>query len=222
MVSCDLQERSCGALTPSPRSLNCKQKQQSGPKLTKVRSVMNGEHKATGSAGLAMRGGESPLLIHLKGGQRRKICVCHMLPIYVQCVRDSWNWEEMWRYMVLGTASQCQNHDQCILFSDSSCPQESPPWFGCMAKIGLCFLRVASQPQGTQEQNLMEVGGVSSNLTAPWHFFFFCCEEDWPWANICANIPLFCMWDVATAWCVGPHLESETANSVPPKWSTQT
>ena len=25
-------------------------------------------------------------------------------------------------------------------------------------------------------------------------------EEDCPRANICANLPLFCMWDSATAW----------------------
>ena len=25
-------------------------------------------------------------------------------------------------------------------------------------------------------------------------------EEDWPWANICANLPLFCTWDTSTAW----------------------
>ena len=29
---------------------------------------------------------------------------------------------------------------------------------------------------------------------------FFACEEDWPRANTCANLPLFCMWDAATAW----------------------
>ena len=25
-------------------------------------------------------------------------------------------------------------------------------------------------------------------------------EEDWPWANIYANLSLFCMWDAASAW----------------------
>ena len=42
------------------------------------------------------------------------------------------------------------------------------------------------------------------------------CEEDCPGANICANLPLFCMWDAATAWldewCIGPHLGSEPAS----------
>ena len=37
-----------------------------------------------------------------------------------------------------------------------------------------------------------------------------------PWANIRANLPLFCMWDAATAWldewCVGLHLESQPVN----------
>ena len=53
--------------------------------------------------------------------------------------------------------------------------------------------------------------------------------EDLPWANICASLPLFYMWDAATAWlderCVGPHLRSEpwvakvehkTLTSMPP------
>ena len=26
------------------------------------------------------------------------------------------------------------------------------------------------------------------------------CEEDWPQANICAKLPLLCMWDAAKAW----------------------
>ena len=33
-------------------------------------------------------------------------------------------------------------------------------------------------------------------------------EEDWPWANICANLPLFYTWDPATVWLdeyVGLH-----------------
>ena len=38
--------------------------------------------------------------------------------------------------------------------------------------------------------------------------FLFLLEENCPWVDICANLPLFCMWDAATAWlheqCVGP------------------
>ena len=38
---------------------------------------------------------------------------------------------------------------------------------------------------------------------------FFVGEEDWPWANIYANLPLFCMWGAATAWlderCISRH-----------------
>ena len=30
--------------------------------------------------------------------------------------------------------------------------------------------------------------------------FLFLLEEDCPWANIYANLPLFCMWDAATPW----------------------
>ena len=48
-------------------------------------------------------------------------------------------------------------------------------------------------------------------------FVLFCFgEEDCPWANICANFPLFCMWGTTTAWldeqCVGLCLGSETVN----------
>ena len=52
---------------------------------------------------------------------------------------------------------------------------------------------------------------------------FFFCEEDW--ANICANLPLFCMWDASTAWLtngIGPCLGSKPVNLGPPKWSMQT
>ena len=34
-----------------------------------------------------------------------------------------------------------------------------------------------------------------------WGFcFVWFGEEDWPWANICALLPVFCMWDAATTW----------------------
>ena len=40
-------------------------------------------------------------------------------------------------------------------------------------------------------------------------FLFSFAEEASPWANIFANLPLFCMWVIATAWPstsnVGPH-----------------
>ena len=50
-------------------------------------------------------------------------------------------------------------------------------------------------------------------------FFPFSTEEDLPWANICANLPLVCMWVAATAWLmsgVGPHPGTEPGL---PKWS---
>ena len=55
-------------------------------------------------------------------------------------------------------------------------------------------------------------------------------EEDWPWANICANLPLFCMWDTATAWLdddgsksVNPRPPTEHANltTMPQGWPRQ-
>ena len=60
----------------------------------------------------------------------------------------------------------------------------------------------------------------SPELTSVTHPSLFA-EEDWPWANICAHLPLFCMWDATTAWfdkqCVGPCPGSKPANLGPPK-----
>ena len=48
-------------------------------------------------------------------------------------------------------------------------------------------------------------------------------EEDWLWANICAKLPLFWMWDSATTWLDELYVDlcpgSEHANPWPPKWS---
>ena len=56
--------------------------------------------------------------------------------------------------------------------------------------------------------------------------FSFFGEEDCPWANICANLPLFRIWEAATAWlderCVGLRQGSEQANLRLPKQSMQT
>ena len=56
--------------------------------------------------------------------------------------------------------------------------------------------------------------------------FFLFDEEDCPWANICANLPLFCMWDTATAWLderyVSPGLGSESVITELLKWSMHT
>ena len=41
-------------------------------------------------------------------------------------------------------------------------------------------------------------------------------EEDWPWVNICAHLPLLFIWDAATARldkrCVSVHPGSDPAN----------
>ena len=49
-------------------------------------------------------------------------------------------------------------------------------------------------------------------LSAPLSFSFFG-EEDWPWANICAILPLVCMGDATTAWA------DEVCRSVPRIWT---
>ena len=55
--------------------------------------------------------------------------------------------------------------------------------------------------------------------------YYFFGEEDCHWANIHANLSLFCMWDAATAWldewCVGLHPGSKPANLGPPKPTTE-
>ena len=56
--------------------------------------------------------------------------------------------------------------------------------------------------------------------------FLFFLEKDCCWANICASLPLFCMWDAATEWldewCVGLCPGSELGNPGPLKWSSWT
>ena len=51
-------------------------------------------------------------------------------------------------------------------------------------------------------------------------------EEDCPWANICAHLPLFCMWDATRAWLdeqhVGPGPGSKPVNPGPSKQSAWT
>ena len=46
--------------------------------------------------------------------------------------------------------------------------------------------------------------------------YLFFAEEDSPWANICANLPLLCMWVAATTWLrtsgIGPCLKWSVLN----------
>ena len=53
-------------------------------------------------------------------------------------------------------------------------------------------------------------------------FLIFFDEEDCLWANTCANLPLFCVWDTAAAWldelCAGPHPGSKPMNPGSLKW----
>ena len=41
---------------------------------------------------------------------------------------------------------------------------------------------------------------VVSRLTQTSFFIYLLIDEDWPWADICASLPLFCMWGATTAW----------------------
>ena len=45
--------------------------------------------------------------------------------------------------------------------------------------------------------------------------FLFSLEEGCCWANICASLPLFCMWDAATAWL------DEVCRSTPGIWTCE-
>ena len=56
---------------------------------------------------------------------------------------------------------------------------------------------------------------ISPELTSVANLSIFLLEEDWPSANICANLPLIYMWVAVTAWPmsgIGPHLGSEPVN----------
>ena len=81
------------------------------------------------------------------------------------------------------------------------------------------------------QENFLEKKKIRGVL--PWlfvcHIYFYFIifgEEDWSWANICANLPLFCLWDATTAWLdeqyVGPQLVSKPVNPKLPKQSTRT
>ena len=54
----------------------------------------------------------------------------------------------------------------------------------------------------------------------------FCLRQYRPWANICASLPLSCMWDAITAWldeqCAGLPPGSKPLNPGPPKQSRRT
>ena len=66
---------------------------------------------------------------------------------------------------------------------------------------------------------------ISPELTAATNPPLFA-EEDWPWANIRAHLPLLYMWDAchSTAWQVvlWPHPGSKPATPGPPKQKVQT
>ena len=54
-----------------------------------------------------------------------------------------------------------------------------------------------------KEEKLSAVNGKNEGhggLHSVSFSFSFFCEEDWPWANIGANLPVFCMWDATRAW----------------------
>ena len=56
---------------------------------------------------------------------------------------------------------------------------------------------------------------IHPELTSVANLPLFLLEEDYPWANICANLPPLCMWDAATAWLmsrVSPHPGSTLVN----------
>ena len=75
-------------------------------------------------------------------------------------------------------------------------------------------------------QNFVLVRKIGPELASVANFLLFLLEEDCSWANICANLPIFCMWDTGTAWldewCVSLCPGSKPANPGPQKWSTRT
>ena len=73
-------------------------------------------------------------------------------------------------------------------------PQFSFPTFWPL-KYSFLFCLQNSLLYITQQVNVHE---LLANVN--FSFIFFFGEEDCPWANICANLPLFCMWHAVTAW----------------------
>ena len=85
-------------------------------------------------------------------------------------------------------------------------------------KYFLSVLIGPKQDKGLLGNNIQRMPLMISFLFVCLCLFFFCAEEDSPWVNICANLPLFCMWVTATAWLpttgVGPCLGTKPR---PPK-----
>ena len=84
---------------------------------------------------------------------------------------------------------------------------------------GLAVLCVVG---GEEAQEVREGVDFISHSTC---ILFCVCEEDWHWANICANLPLFyvgCCQSVAWQAMLGLCLGSEPANPRPPKHGTWT
>ena len=119
----------------------------------------------------------------------------------------------------IGDLGKCKCVKVCIyriypdpsscLFSRSPCPVclYYSFWYQFVFWSCLCFhfwILPGSKPSDWD---------LSDPITLPSLDFFSFGEEDSPWANICANLPLFCMWVTATAWL------DECCRSAPRIWT---
>ena len=97
--------------------------------------------------------------------------------------------------------------------SDQDIFQRNRPGIGQPMKIQLTSVKNSYTPH--LEDQL--IPNIKNN-------FFF--EEDWPWANIRAHVPLLYLWDAyhSVAWQAvsRPNLGSETVNPGLPKQSVPT
>ena len=113
--------------------------------------------------------------------------------------------------------------------------EEDWPWANICAHLPLLYMWATCHSMACQVVPCLHPGSKPENpgrqsgtcelnccTTRPAPLSFLSvCEEDCPWANTCAKLPLFCMWDNTTAWlhewCVGLCRASKPENPGLPK-----
>ena len=135
-------------------------------------------------------------------------------------------------YVVLWTTKKQRHHQlNCNIVLSNQLDLLSAYWINLSGSvIKVAAARVSEECSGFHVQSVIFLHDTCGFSTRQ-HcrvirsiYSFILGEEDCPWANICANLPLFCMWDAATAWLdeqyVDPHPGCELVNPKLPKQST--
>ena len=148
--------------------------------------------------------------------------------------------EQIWRRVLFlwsqtfGGTIHVKVNEFCNVIEDNKCYRKSRAsgaqdcWWGAdqgASRVGWVLVRDLSW---LTDGHLLSVS--SHGWEREWASSLVCSffeEEDGPWANICSNLPLPCIWDApTTAWFdeqyVGPWLGSKPVKLGPLKWSMWT